>query len=169
MLNKLRKPVGPYRLGTLLCLDALLLQLLVSAAQLYSLADWDGAVDAGVHEDRFTGDDAARARARFDWGVSVADMAWTLPLNVVASIGLLLRWPLGYDAALMMLSIGVYWPFVLAAQRWPQNELLLVVALLLFSCTSLVGIAGLCANRDHLLSPHAAVNHRAHYDTVAMA
>jgi hypothetical protein len=125
------------------------MQLLAWGTQTYAVIDWDGAVDIGLQNDRFSGGDAERARAQLDWGVAAADQAWPLPIAILAFVGLLRMRPFGFAAGLMELSVGVYWPLVFAFQRWSTHRELVLVALAVWSLTSAVGLVGLWTNRSH--------------------
>ncbi len=141
------KQMGRYPLGVRVALVAVALVLLGMAMQAYSLIDWDGAVDLGLQNERFTGDAVERAWATESWGVAMADMLWLLPLSVVAFVGLLRRRPYGYAAALMALSCGTYFPLVFAFQRWATYPETALAALVVWTVPSLVAIAGLWTNR----------------------
>jgi hypothetical protein len=149
-MNFLERKIGAYPIGTWLAILALFLQLLAWAAQVYSLVDWDGAVDAGLQTDRFTGDDAERARAKLDWGIVAADMVWPLPITIVALAGLFSKRMFGHLAGFMELSIGVYWPVVFAFQRWPTMKETILISIVVWSMTAAVGLVGLWATRPLL-------------------
>ena len=57
--------LGRFPLGVWIAIVALLLQLLAWGTQLFSLLNWDRAVDLGLQNDRFTGDAAESARAKY--------------------------------------------------------------------------------------------------------
>jgi hypothetical protein len=73
--------------------------------QVYSLLNWDRAVDLGLQNERFTGDAAERAWAEESWGVAVVDMLWALPIGIVALFGLFRKRLYGFSAGLMELAI----------------------------------------------------------------
>ena len=76
----------------------------------------------------------------------MADMLWPLPIGIVALIGILRRRFYGFAAGLMELSIGIYFPLVFAFQRWETFPETAVVAIILWTIPSLLGIIGLCEN-----------------------
>jgi hypothetical protein len=114
---------------------------------MYSLIDWDGAVDAGLQNERFGGDPVEDAWARESWGVAIADMLWPLPMAIVALVGLVRRRFYGLVAGFMELAIGVYFPLFFAFQRWTTFPGTVIFALLIWGVPCLLGIAGLWANR----------------------
>ena len=140
--------VGRFPLGVWIAIVALLLQLLAWAMQAYSLLNWDGAVDLGLQNDRFSGDAAERARAKGEWGIVAADLLWPLRIAVVALVGLLRSRFYGFAAGLMEFSIGVYWPLVFAFQRWTTHRGTAIATVLIWTITSLLAIVGLWANRE---------------------
>jgi hypothetical protein len=145
----LRKRIGRYPLGVWIALTAILLLIVVAwGGQMYSLIDWDGAVDIGLQNDRFGGDPAEDAWARESWGVAMADMLWPLPLAIVALIGLLRGRFIGLAAGFMELAIGVYFPLFFAFQRWSMFRGTVIFALLVWGVPCLLGIVGLWSNRE---------------------
>lgn len=147
-MNLLVKPLGRYPLGVWFALAALAILFLVAwAGQAYSLIDWDGAVELGLQNDRFTGDEIERTWAKENWGIAVADMLWPVPIGIIALVGLLRRKFYGFAAGLMEFSIGVYFPLVFSINRWSDLSGTAIVALCLFLIPSLLGIAGLWFNR----------------------
>lgn len=149
-MNIFNKPIGRFPLGVWIAIIALLILFLLAwAGQAYSLFDWDGAVDLGLQNERFTGDAVERTWAHESWGVAMADMLWPVPIGIVALIGLLRKKFFGFAAGLMELSIGVYFPLVFAFQRWTSYPGTVIVAIFLFAISSLLGIIGLWANRTY--------------------
>ena len=144
----MRKRLGPFPLGVWIALLAILLLIVVAwGGQLYSLIDWDRAVDAGLQNERFGGDPAEDAWAQESRGVAMADMLWPLPIAIIALIGIVRRRFFGLVAGFMELAIGVYFPLFFAFQRWETFRGTVITALLLWALPSLLGIAGLWANR----------------------
>jgi hypothetical protein len=123
------------------------LLFLAWAGQAYSLLNWDHAVDLGLQNERFTGDAAEQAWALESWGVAVADMIWCVPVGIVALVGILRRRVYGFAAGMLEFSIGVYFPLFFAFQRWDMFPGTVLLALFVFTLPSLIGIAGLLANR----------------------
>jgi hypothetical protein len=149
MMSVLNKSIGRFPLGVWIALVALLILFLAWGMQAYSLLDWDGAVDIGLQEARFTGDAVERAWAQADWGVAAADMIWPLPIAIVALIGLLRKRFFGFAAGLMEFAVGVYFPLFFAFQKWPTNSDTAIAAISLWTIPSLLGIIGLWANREY--------------------
>ena len=148
-MNILNKSISRFPLGVWIAIAALVALFLGWGMQAYSLLDWDGAVDIGVQNERFTGDAAERAWAQESWGVAATDMLWPLPIGIAALIGLLRKKIFGFAAGLMEFSIGVYFPLVFAFQRWTTNPETVIVAIFLWMIPSLSGIIGLWANREY--------------------
>ncbi len=145
-----RKPLGRFPFGIWLALFALAILFLVAwAGQAYSLIDWDGAVDLGLQNDRFTGDAVERTLAKESWAIAVADMYWPVPICLVAIVGLLRKKFYGFAAGLMEFSIGVYFPLVFAFGFWGDYTSTAIAAIALFLIPSLLGIVGLWANRGY--------------------
>ena len=142
----LRKRIGSYPLGVWLAVIGLSSLMCGWAMQAYSLLNWNGAVDLGLQNERFSGDPVEHARALESWGVAAADMLWGLPITLIA----LWRVPqlrfTGLASGLMALSIGTYFPIVFAFQRWQSHPDTVYAALLLWALPSLLGIAGLLTN-----------------------
>ena len=135
-------------MGIWIALMALAILFLVGwAGQAYSLLDWDGAVALGLQNDRFTGDAVEQTWAKENWGIAAADMLWPLPLCIIAFWGLVRKKPYGYAAGLMEFAIGVYFPLVFTFNRWSDYPGTAFAALALFLIPSLLGTAGLWANR----------------------
>jgi len=145
----LKKEVGRFPLGVWIAIVALLALFLGWGMQVYSLLNWDSAVDLGLQNERFTGDAAERAWAKESWSVAVADMLWALPIGIVALTGILRRRFYGFAAGLMELSIGVYFPLVFAFQRWETYTETVIQAIILWTIPSLLGIVGLWVNREY--------------------
>jgi len=148
-MNMLNKDIGRFPLGVWIAVAALLALFLGWGIQAYSLLDWDGAVDLGLQNERFSGDAAERAWAQESWGVAVADMLWPLPISIVALIGLLRKRLFGFAAGLMGFAIGVYFPLFFAFQRWTTYPGTVIAAICLWTIPSLLGIMGLWANRKY--------------------
>ena len=97
-MSILNKDIGRFPLGVWFAIVALFILLLGLGMQAYSLLDWDGAVDLGLQNDRFTGDDVERTWAEESRGVARADMLWLLPVWIVAFIGVLQKRFYGFAA-----------------------------------------------------------------------
>jgi hypothetical protein len=146
-MNILKKSMGPYPLGVWVTFVVLLAVFFGWGMQAYSILNWDGAVDLGFQNERFSGDAVERAWAHESWSVAVVDMLWPLPIGIVAFIGLLRKRLFGFGAGLMEFAITVYFPIVFAFQRWTTYRSTALVALFLWAVPSLVGIICLWANR----------------------
>lgn len=146
-MNPLRRIVGPMPLGIWFAFAALGVLCVAWAMQAFSLIAWDTAVDMGLQNERFDGDAGERAWALESWGVAMADMIWALPITLVGLVGLVRRRWYGLMAAVLSLSIGVYFPLVFSFQRWSSFRGTAVVALCMFALPCLAGILGLGANR----------------------
>lgn len=136
-----------YPLGVWIALIALLLLFLAWGMQAFSLMNWEKAVELGLQNERFDGDEAKQAWALESWGVAMADMIWPLPICVAAFIGIIRKKFYGYSAGLMGFAIGVYFPLFYAFQRWNMFRSTAIVTLILWTIPSLLGIIGLWLNR----------------------
>ncbi|MCP4655328.1 MAG: hypothetical protein GY856_07910 [bacterium] len=148
-MNILNRVVGRFPLGIWMAMAALLTLFLGWGMQAFSLLDWEGAVDLGLQNERFTGDAVERAWAHESWSVAVVDMLWAMPLGMVALIGLLRRRFFGLAAGLMEFAVGVYFPLVFALQRWTTYPGTAMIAVMLWTIPSLLGMIGLWANREY--------------------
>ena len=145
----LNKGIGRFPLGVWIAIVAILALFLAWGMQAYSLLNWDGAVDLGLQNERFTGDAVERAWAQESWGVCMADMLWPMPIGILALIGLLRKRLFGFAAGLMEFAIGVYFPLFFAFQRWTTYPGTVMVAIFLWTIPSLLGIIGLWVNRRY--------------------
>ena len=148
-MNILNKGIGPYPLGVWIALVVLIALFLGWGMQAYSLLNWDGAVDIGLQNERFTGDAVERAWAHESWSVAVADILWPLPIGIVAFIGLLRKRLFGFAAGLMEFAIGVYFPLIFSFQRWTTYRDTVVAAIFLWAIPSVLGVICLWSNRDY--------------------
>ncbi len=150
-MRALERRIGRHPVGVWLGFLALLLLMTAWMMQSFSLLDWGSAVNLGLQNERLSGDPAERAWALESRGVAAADMLWPLPLTLVALIGLARRRFFGLATGLMVLSIGVYFPLVFALQRWSTFQGTAILAILLFTVPSLLGIVGLMACHRHIV------------------
>ena len=146
-MNILKKSVGPYPLGIWIAFVVLLAVFLGWGMQAYSLLNWEGAVDLGFQNERFTGDAVERTWAHESWSVAMADMLWPLPIGIVAFVGLLRKRLFGFATGLMEFAITVYFPLIFAFERWDSHRETALAALMLFALPSLLGIMALWQNR----------------------
>ena len=146
-MKLLQKQLGRFPLGIWVALTALLLAFLAWMMQLYSLINWEGAIELGIQNESFSGDAAERALANVERGIALADMFWALPITILAFMGLYKRKVYGLIAAMMDFAICVYFPLFFAFQRWDTHPDVVLAALFLFAVPSLLGIIGLGINR----------------------
>jgi len=146
-MNVLQKKIGRRQLGIWVALFALVLTFLAWMMQLYSLLNWEGAIELGIQNEGFSGDPVERALANVERGIALADICWALPITIFAFIGVLKRKSYGLIAAMMDFAICVYFPLFFAFQRWDNHPDVVLTALFLFAVPSLLGIIGLGANR----------------------
>ncbi len=146
-MSFLTKEVGRYTIGIWIALIALVLTLLAWIMQVYSLINWEGAINLGIQNESFNGDQVEQALANVEWGIAMADIFWALPLTIIAIIGVLKKRMIGIIAAMMDFAICVYFPLFFAFQRWDSHLMTVLAALMLFALPSLLGILGLWTNR----------------------
>lgn len=136
-----------YPAGLRIVLIALLLCSLAWMMQMYSLINWEGAIELGLQNDSFNGGEVERALANVERGVALADMVWAFPLTIVALIGILRKKQFGMFAAMMNFAICVYFPLFFTFQRWETHRMTALAAILLWAIPSLIGIIALWQNR----------------------
>ena len=146
-MSVLTKEVGRYTIGIWIAFIALVLTLLAWIMQVYSLINWEGAINLGIQNESFNGDQVEQALANVEWGIAMADIFWPLPLTIIAFIGMLKLRLFGFVAAMMNFAICVYFPLFFAFQRWDSHLMTVIAALMLFALPSLLGILGLWTNR----------------------
>ena len=146
-MGLLQKEFGRFPVGVWLAILALLSLCLAWAMQVYSLLDWNSAVELGLQNESFDGDAAERAWAIESWGVAMADMLWAMPITVGALFGVARVRLYGFAFGMMAFAVGIYFPLVFAFQRWGTYRGTTIVALCLWTVPCLMGIAGLWANR----------------------
>jgi hypothetical protein len=146
-MSILTKEVGRFTIGIWIAFIALLFTLLAWGMQIYSLVNWEGAINLGVQNESFSGDKVEQALANVEWGIAMADIFWALPLTIVALIGLFRMRLIGLVAAMMDFAICIYFPLFFAFQRWDTHLMTALAALILFALPSLLGIVGLWTNR----------------------
>lgn len=142
----LKKEIDRYPLGVWFAILALILICLAWLMQIYSLIDWEGAIQLGVQNDSFSGDIRERALADVERGIAIADILWALPITIIALIGLLRNKFAGFIAAMMTFAVCVYFPLIYIFRESTSFEIVLVV-IFLWAVPSLVGIIGLWTNR----------------------
>jgi hypothetical protein len=146
-MDVLRKKVNRFPLGIWMALFALGLICLAWLMQAYSLYDWEGAVNIGVQERSFLGDDIDREIADIERGIAIADLIWALPLTLIAFFGLIQKRLFGFIAGMMIFAICVYFPLFYAF-RENMNIEIRVIAILVWAFPSFLGIIGLWVNKS---------------------
>jgi hypothetical protein len=146
-MNNTNNQILKYPAGIWIALAALMMTLLAWIMQLYSLINWEGALELGLQNESFTGDAVERALANVEYGVALADMVWPLPLTLAAFIGIFARKQWGMIAAMMNFAICVYFPLFFAFQKWDSHPETAMLAIILFAIPSLAGISALWINR----------------------
>ena len=145
----IKKKIGLYPMGVWIAFIALLLIFLGWLMQAYSLYNWESAVELGLQNGSFNGDDVEQALAAKERGEALADMLWPLPIAIIALIGLLRKKFFGFTAAMMEFAICVYFPLFYIFQLWNTNIDTAIGAVILWAIPSLLGIVGLWYNREY--------------------
>lgn len=143
----LKNKIGRYPLGIWIAIFALVLICLAWLMQLYSLINWEGAVQLGVQSESFTGDMAEHSMADVERGVAIADIVWALPITIIAFMGLLKGKFIGFIAAMMVFAVCVYFPLFYVFRESTSLEVVVLV-IFLWAVPSLFGIYGLWMNRN---------------------
>ena len=146
-MNILRKELGRFPLGIWLALIALILISLAWLMQAYSLYNWESAIKLGLQNGSFSGDAAERVWAEKERGEAIADLIWPLPLTIIALIGILKKSFIAFIAAMMTFAICIYFPLFYIFQIWDSYRETAMMATLFWGIPSVLGIAGLWANR----------------------
>jgi len=144
----LRKELGRYPLGIWVAFLALILISLAWIMQAYSLYNWESAIKLGLQNASFSGEATEAAQAQHDKGLALADLLWPLPLTVIALLGILKKRVSGFISSMMTFSVCVYFPLFHIFQIWNTHRETALAATLLWGIPSLIGIAGLWANRN---------------------
>jgi hypothetical protein len=146
-MNLLQKNIGNLPPGIWMAFVALILISLAWLMQAYSLYNWESALKLGLQNGSFSGDAAERIWAEKEKGEAIADLIWPLPLTVIALIGILKKRFIGFIAAMMTFAICIYFPLFYIFQIWGSYRETAMAAMLLWGIPSVLGIAGLWANR----------------------
>ncbi len=146
-MQLLNKEIGRFPLGSWIALTALSLILLGWIMQAYSLLDWEGAVNLGLQNGSFEGDELSQTVATKERGEAIADLLWPLPIWIIAIVGLFRKKFIGFVAAMMEFAICVYFPLFYIFQLWHTHFETAMGAVLLWGIPSILGIAGLWVNR----------------------
>lgn len=152
-MNLFRKKLGTLPLGIWVAFIALILISLAWIMQAYSLCFWESAVELGLQNQSFSGSQAEAMQAQKDKGIAIADLIWPLPLTVIALLGILKKRVSGFIASMMTFAICVYFPLFHFFQLWSSHRETAIAAALLWGIPSLLGIAGLWANRYLYFTP----------------
>jgi hypothetical protein len=151
-MKLLRKEFLRLPLGIWIALIALILISLAWLMQAYSLFNWESAVKYGLQNGSFSGDAAEKIWAQKEKGEAIADLIWPLPLTLFALFGILKKRFIGFIASMMTFAICVYFPLFYIFQLWSSHHETAMAAMLLWGIPSILGIAGLWANR-HIYLP----------------
>lgn len=143
----LQKYIGKKPVGIWLAFIALCLIFLAWLMQAYSLTNWENAVELGLQNNSFNGDEIEQIKANKEQGEAIADMLWPLPLTIVAFIGLIRNKFYGFVAAMMEFAICIYFPLFYVFQLWSSNCETAIAAVILWAIPSIIGISGLWSNR----------------------
>ncbi len=142
------KQIGRFPVGIWLAFVALSLILLAWIMQTYSLFSWESAVELGLQNGSFKGDELDKALANKEKGEAIADLLWALPINIMAFWGLIRKKLIGFVTAMMEFAICVYFPLFYVFQLWNSHFETALAAVILWGIPSLLGIIGLWANRN---------------------
>jgi hypothetical protein len=155
-MNILRKDFGRLPVGIWMALVAIVLISIAWIMQAYSLFNWESAVKYGLQNGSFSGDAAEKIWAQKEKGEAIADLIWPLPLTLIALFGILKKRFIGFIASMMTFAICIYFPLFYIFQIWETYRETAMAATLLWGIPSILGIAGLWANR-HIYLPK--INH----------
>ena len=150
-MKLLERKLKSYPLGIWIALLALLLIMLAWLMQGYSLLNWEKAVELGLQNSSFLGNDLEQASATKERGEALADLLWPFPLTVIAFIGLWKRKFVGFVASMMVFAICIYFPLFYIFQMWDIHRETAVLAVLLWGVPSILGIIGLQTNKSIFL------------------
>ena len=142
-----KKQFGKYPAGIWFAIIALALISLAWIMQAYSLINWEKAVELGLQNNSFSGDEIEQVKANKEHGEAIADLLWPLPLAIIAFIGLLRTKFYGFVAAMMEFAICVYFPLFYIFQLWNTHLMTAIAAVILWGIPSFFGIIGLWSNR----------------------
>lgn len=148
----LRLELGRFPLGIWVAFLALILISLAWIMQAYSLINWKSALELGLQNGSFSGDAAEKLWAQKEKGEAIADLIWPLPLTLIALFGILKKRFIGFIASMMTFAICIYFPLFYIFQIWETYRETAMMAILIWGIPSLLGIAGLWANR-HIYLP----------------
>lgn len=150
-MNLLERKLKRNPLGISITLLALLLIMLAWLMQGYSLLNWEKAVELGLQNSSFLGNDIELAWATKERGEALADLLWPFPLTLIAIIGLWKRKIVGFVASMMVFAICIYFPLFYVFQVWDIHRETAVMAVIIWGIPSILGIIGLWANKSIFL------------------
>lgn len=150
-MNLLERKLKRNPLGIWITLLALLLIMLAWLMQGYSLLNWEKAVELGLQNSSFLGNDIELAWATKERGEALADLLWPFPLTLIAIIGLWKRKIVGFVASMMVFAICIYFPLFYVFQVWDIHRETAVMAVIIWGIPSILGIIGLWANKSIFL------------------
>jgi len=151
MKNKmqlLKNKIGRFPMGVWIAFIALLLIFIAWLMQAYSLLNWESAVNLGLQNGSFEGDEVSQTIAIKEKGEAIADLLWPLPIWIVAIVGILRKKMIGFVAAMMEFAICIYFPLFYVFQLWNTHFETAIGAVVLWGIPSILGIVGLWANRN---------------------
>ncbi len=151
-MKLITKQIGHFPLGIWMALIALTLIFLAWIMQGYSLINWESAVELGLQNGSFTGNELDKALANKEKGEAIADLLWALPIAIIAFWGLIKKKLIGFIASMMEFAICIYFPLFYIFQLWNTYFETAMAAVILWGIPSLLGIIGLWANRKTFLN-----------------
>ena len=147
-MQLLKNNIGRFPLGVWIAFIALLLIFIAWLMQAYSLLNWESAVNLGLQNGSFEGDEVSQTIAIKEKGEAIADLLWPLPIWIVAIVGILRKKMIGFVAAMMEFAICIYFPLFYVFQLWNTHFETAIGAVVLWGIPSILGIVGLWANRN---------------------
>ena len=154
-MSLLENKLKHFPFGIWIALLALVLIMLAWLMQGYSLLNWEKAVELGLQNSSFLGNDLELAWATKERGEALADLLWPLPLTIIALAGLWKRKFVGFVASMMVFAICIYFPLFYVFQLWNIHWETAVMAVLLWGVPSILGIIGMWANKSIFLKTSA--------------
>jgi len=148
-MNLITRKFGRFPIGVWTAFIALTLIFLAWIMQAYSLIKRENAVELGLQNGSFNGDELDQALANKEKGEAIADLLWALPINIIAIWGLIKKKMFGFVAAMMEFAICIYFPLFYIFQLWSSYFETAIAAVILWAIPSLLGIIGLWINRTY--------------------
>jgi len=138
-------------LGIIIALIALSLIMIGWFMQLYSLFNWEHAVEIGLQNNGFNCSNLEAIKANKERGEAIADILWPLPLSLLSFYGILKHRLFGFIACMMVFSICIYFPLFYLFQMLESNINTAIMAILIWGLPSIAGIIGLWKSRMKFL------------------